>query len=210
MVLEQDGSWEAVAGSLQARPRAHAREAICRPLCKDHRRDTGSCRNRPGRSGKEPVLQEANFLLIGAGIPHATVELEDIARYWGPRPAEQRTRPDVAYQNLAAIWGNYSAAGADRLLLSLLMERQADLDPVHKVIPDARITVVRLHAPLAVIEERLRSREIAARLEEELSAARWWVSRLEGSTFADYVVDTGSRPPRQAAAEVLRTLGWLD
>jgi hypothetical protein len=159
--------------------------------------------------GKSTILHEADSLLIRAGVPHATVELEDIARYWGPRPGELRTRPDVAYQNLAAVWGNFSAAGADRLLLSLLMEQQGDLDPVHAVIPDARITVVRLQAPLAVIEERLRSRELTV-LDQELSAARWWVSRLEGSTFGDYAVDNGSRPPRQVAAEVLRKLRWID
>jgi len=159
--------------------------------------------------GKSTVLQEADSLLIGAGVPHATVELEDIARYWGPRPGEEQTRPDVAYQNLAGVWANYSAAGADRLLLSLLMEQLSDLDHVHAVIPDARITVVRLHAPLAVIEERLRSRELTI-LDQELTAARWWASRLEGSTFADYVVDNGSGSPRQVAAEILRTLRWLD
>lgn len=106
--------------------------------------------------GKSTVLREADSLLVAAGIPHATVEFEDLARYWGRGPGEQRTRPDVAYQNLAAVWANYRAAGADRLLLSFLMERLGDLDPVHAVIADARITVVRLQAPLAVIEERLR------------------------------------------------------
>jgi len=158
--------------------------------------------------GKSTVLQEADALLIGADIPHASLEFEDIARFWGPRPSEGGTRPDVAYRNLATVWANYRDAGADRLLLSLLMEQRSDLEPVRVAIPDANITVVRLHAPLAVIEERLLAREKTAP-EQEVSAARWWVSRLERSTFADHVVDNTNRRPREAAAEVLHVLDWL-
>jgi hypothetical protein len=68
--------------------------------------------------------------------------------------------------------------------------------------------VVRLHAPLALIEERLRSRE-KADPEQEVSAARWWISCLKGSTFEDHLVDNSNRPPREVAAEVLHALGWL-
>ena len=159
--------------------------------------------------GKSTVLRNADALLAGAGILHASVELEDVARFWGPQPAGGNTRPDVAHRNLASVWANYRAAGADRLLLSLLMERRSDLSFVRDAIPDAHITVVRLHARLAVIEGRVRSREPATS-EQELSAARWWVSRLEGSTFADHLVDNGGRPVREVAANVLRVLGWLD
>jgi len=159
--------------------------------------------------GKSTVLQEADALLVSTAVRHASVELEDIARFWGPEPGEGATRPDVAYRNLAALWANYSDAGADRLLLSLLMERRSDLEPVQEAIPDANITVVRLHAPLAVIEERLRSRE-KTDVEREVSAARWWVPCLERSTFAGHLVDNSNRPPREVAAEVLRVLGWLE
>ena len=78
--------------------------------------------------GKSTVLLEASALLISAGVPHATIELEDIACFWGPNPSrEGRTRRHVAFRNLASLWANYSAAGADRLLLSLLMEERSDL-----------------------------------------------------------------------------------
>lgn len=159
--------------------------------------------------GKSTVLREADALLVGLGISHASLEFEDIARFWGPESAAGGTRPDIAYRNLVSVWANYRTAGADRLLLSLLMDRRSDLDLVGEAIPDARITVVRLHAPLAVIEERVRSREPAI-AEQELCAARWWVSRLEGSTFADHLVDNGGRQAREVAAEVLGLLGWLD
>ena len=158
--------------------------------------------------GKSTVLREADALLTGRDICHASVELEDIARFWGPKPSEGGTRPDIAYRNLAALWANYSDAGADRLLLSLLMEQRSDLDRVHEAVPDATITVVRLHAPLAVIEARIRSTE-RTDPEQEVGAARWWAIRLERSTFADHIVDNSTRPPREVAAEVLHVLGWV-
>ncbi len=158
--------------------------------------------------GKSTVLQEADALLVEAGVRHATVELEDIARFWPARPGE-RGNADIAYRNLASVWANYSAAGADRLLLGLLLEQRSDLLPVYEAIPGAEITVVRLHAPLPLIEERLRLREKTIP-EAEVSAARWWVSRLEGSLVANHLVDNSQRPPREVAADVLRALGWLE
>lgn len=38
--------------------------------------------------GKSTVLREADALLVNAGVLHASVELEDIARFWGPESAQ--------------------------------------------------------------------------------------------------------------------------
>jgi hypothetical protein len=151
------------------------------------------------------VLHAADDLLIDAGVPHASLELEDIARFWGT-PSERRNTA-LVFRNLASIWTNYRTAGADRLLLSLLMERRSELVPVREAIPGADIKVVRLQAPLSLIEKRLRLRETTPT--QELSAARWWTSRLEDAVFADHVVDNGGPSPREVATEILRLLGWV-
>ena len=153
--------------------------------------------------GKSAVLREADSLLVEAGVLHATVELEEVARFW---PAVN-AKGDLAYRNLAALWANYKAAGANRLLIGMLAESRMDLSNVYSAIPGAEITVVRLEAPLPLIEERIRLRESSAT--DELNAARWWVSRLEQSHLADLVVDNGGRRPREAASEMLHRLGWL-
>ena len=158
--------------------------------------------------GKSTILQEADALLIDAGVAHASLEIEDLARFWGRKPNE-RGNAEIAYRNLAAIWANYRAAGADRLLLSLLMERRSDLGAVRRAVPDADFKVIRPHAPLSLIERRLRLREKTSP-QEEVSAAKWWASRLKASRFADHVVDNSHRPPREVAVEILRVLGWLD
>jgi ribose 1,5-bisphosphokinase PhnN len=158
--------------------------------------------------GKSTILREADAVLVGAGIQHATIELEDIARFWGRKATEGGTRPDVAYRNLASLWANYRAAGADRLLLSLLVSEGSDLDPVRNAIPDAMVKVVQLQAPLWVIEERIRLRGYASG-DQEISAARWWMDRYEQSNLADHVIDNSARSPRDVAIEVLRALDWL-
>ena len=76
--------------------------------------------------GNSAVLYEADSLLIAAGSRHATVELEELGRCWFP--AIERARAAFVYRNLAALWANFAAAGADRLLLSALAERQTDVE----------------------------------------------------------------------------------
>jgi len=156
--------------------------------------------------GKTAVLREADTVLVEAEASHATVELEDIGRCW--TQATESSRVSFVYQNLAALWSNFAAVGASRLLLSGLVERRADVEHVSLAVPDALVTVVRLHAPLAVIEQRIRLREPGPP-DGELDGARWWTRHFEGEQPEDYVVETDERPVRDIAREVLRLAGWL-
>ena len=70
-----------------------------------------------------------------------------------------------------------------------------------------RYSVVRLHAPLPLIEERIRRRE--PNPEDELSAARWLEPLMDTCGLADYLVENGRRPLRAVESEVLRLAGWL-
>ena len=84
------------------------------------------------------------------------------------------------YRNLAALWANYAADGRiDRLLLEKLVDHRSNLSPLYDAIPNTQLTIVRLHTPLALIEERLRRRE--PNPESEISAARWWAPRANQS-----------------------------
>lgn len=156
--------------------------------------------------GKTAVLHEADALLIEAGSRHATVELEEIARCWPT--AIEGSRTTFVYQNLAALWSNFIAVGASRLLLSALVEQRSDLRLVSEAIPGSEITVVRLHAPLSALEQRIRQREPAGP-EGELVGARWWTQHLNEIRVEDYVVETENRPVGEIAREVLRLADWL-
>jgi predicted kinase len=160
----------------------------------------------PIGAGKTAVLREADSLLIEADGCHATVELEEIARCWPE--AIERSRTSFVYQNLAALWSNFAAVGASRLLLAALVEQRSALEHVSQAVPGAAVTVVRLHAPLPVLEHRIRLREPGSP-DGELDGARWWAQHFEGTQPEDFVVETDERPIREIAREVLRLAGWI-
>jgi chloramphenicol 3-O-phosphotransferase len=103
---------------------------------------------------------------------------------------------------------NFIAVGASRLLLSALVEQRSDLRLVSEAIPGAAITVVRLHAPLSALEQRIRQREPAGP-EGELVGARWWTQHFSEARVEDYVVETENQPVDEIAREVLRLADWL-
>lgn len=157
--------------------------------------------------GKSAVLHQADALLIDARVPHATVVMEEIAGCWPLSPEDPALRTTHLYNNLAALWSNFKARGAGRLLVEMLIEHRSDLRPMHEAVPGAEITVVRLEAPLALIEQRIRRREPYP--EPELSGARWWQERMDRLAVEDFLVDNACRPVREVARDVLRGAGWL-
>lgn len=156
--------------------------------------------------GKTVVLHEADALLIEAGVRHATVELEEIARCWPD--AIEGSRKAFVYRNLAALWPSFVAVGATRLLVSDLVEQRSDLRLVSDAIPGAAVTVVRLHASLSTLEQRIRRREPASP-DGDLVGARWWARHFDEIRVEDHLVETEERPVDEIAREVLRRAGWL-
>jgi hypothetical protein len=156
--------------------------------------------------GKTAVLHEADALLVAAGAGHASVELEEIARCWPDATKSSRSR--LVYGNLAALWRNFAAAGASRLLLAALVEDRSELRLVSEAVPGATITVVRLHAPLPVLEKRIHRREPASTV-GEIDGARWWTRHLDQVRPEDHLVETEGRAVCDVAREVLRLAGWL-
>ncbi|QIS13602.1 hypothetical protein [Nocardia arthritidis] len=157
--------------------------------------------------GKSAVLHAADAVLVDAGIPHATVVLEEIARCWSPGLTDPDRRAVHRHRNLASLWSGYAAQGAERLLMEMLVEHRSEICSIATAIPDARVTVVRLRAPLALIEERIRRREFSP--DDELAGARWWSLRMDRLAVEDFLVDNGRRPPREVAVEVLAAAGWI-
>src|SRR5580704_8351289 len=108
--------------------------------------------------GKSTIANEAAWLLRQADVPHALVDLDRIEQCW-PVPADDPWNERVSHRNLACMWTNFRQAGADRLILVRVLEDRSLLRRVTEAVPGAQITVVRLRAPLAVLHERIRSRQ---------------------------------------------------
>ena len=66
-------------------------------------------------SGKTTVLSELSDLLEEAGVAHAAVDLDTLSLMY-PRRGGQGAR--LMYDNLAAMWPNFAALGAERLVVA--------------------------------------------------------------------------------------------
>jgi gluconate kinase len=157
-------------------------------------------------SGKSTIGRCVARMLRETGISHALVDHEWLAYSW-PVPSDDRWNERVAAQNLACVWSNFAAARAERLIFCRVLEARSLLRYVAEAIPGAAATVVQLRAPLGLIQQRLRGRELEPGW--YLDAASALVPRLDASGVADFVVDNGERAPDEVAAEILGLVGWL-
>jgi energy-coupling factor transporter ATP-binding protein EcfA2 len=161
----------------------------------------------PTGVGKSTIANEAAWLLRQADVPHALVDLDRIEQCW-PVPADDPENERVSHRNLACMWANFRQAGADRLIFVRVLETRSLLARVTEAVPGAQITVVRLRAPLAVLHERIRSRE-ASDPDWFLDAAIHTAEVFERAQVEDHLVDNENRPAAVVAQEVLQRVGWL-
>jgi hypothetical protein len=157
--------------------------------------------------GKSTIANEAAWLLRQADVPYALVDLDRIEQCW-PVPADDPWNERVSHRNLACMWANFRQAGADRLIFVRVLEARSLLRRVAEAVPGAQITVVRLRASLAVVHERIRSRE-ASDPDWFLGAATHTAEVFEQAQVEDHLVDNEDRPATVVAAEVLHRVGWL-
>ena len=163
--------------------------------------------------GKSTIAAEAAWLLRQAGVPHALVDLDRIEQCW-PVPADDPWNERVSHRNLACMWANFRQAGADRLIFARVLETRSLLRRVTKAVPGAQITVVRLRAPVAVLHERIRSREAsdpdwfldaATHTAEVFKRARveitWWTTRTGPRQWSPRKCCTGSAGSRREPQE---------
>jgi hypothetical protein len=157
--------------------------------------------------GKSTIAAESAWLLRKADVPHALVDLDRIEQCW-PVPADDPWNERVSHRNLACIWANFRQAGADRLIFVRVLESRSGLRRVTEAVPGAQFTVVRLRAPMAVLHERIRSRE-ASDPDWFLGAATHTAEVFERAQVEDHLVDNENRPVTVVAEEVLHRVGWL-
>jgi adenylylsulfate kinase len=157
--------------------------------------------------GKTTVLYEVHDVLSSHAVPHACIERDALSCSWPPRGYFNE---DAALENLAAVWANFRAAGAGRLVIAGVVERREDLEGYRRAVPGARITVCRLTAPEATRVARLREREQGAGLAWHLERTVELERILDAVRLEDYTVVNEGRPLREIALEVLHRAGWLE
>lgn len=158
--------------------------------------------------GKTTVAEEMGYALGGAGVPHATIDFDRLTACY-PRPADDdRWGTKLGLRNLAALWSNYQASGARRLLIARVIEARSELDGFREAVPGADILVVRLRATPETLQARVRQRRQGS-MEWHLNRAVELASLMDARPVEDVLIETDDRDPRNLAREILQRAGWL-
>ena len=137
------------------------------------------------------------------------IDTDELDRIYPP-PADDPHKRRLTSKNLAAVWENLRAAGAPRLVLTMVaLHLEEELPFIQTAVPEAEISVVRLLASEDVLLERVRSREPGSWVEKQsrrsLETLRLMVQE---SAAGQLVVETTGCSVSEVAGEVLQRAGW--
>ncbi len=159
--------------------------------------------------GKSSVLSEIEDLLQEAGMRFAAVELDALSYCHPPMRGDDRFRTKLTFRNLASVWKNFRAAGAERLILSRVLESRSELVRYRRAVPGADITVVRLRATSRTLRQRVARREVRLGRAWHTERARELARIMDREGVEDILVETDGRTVNAVAREVLDRTGWL-
>lgn len=178
----------------------------------------------PTAVGKSTVAWATYHGSRRLGQHTAFADLDQLGFQAPVQPGDPRSHRLKA-ANLAALWRNFHARGARRLVVNGPLDRSEELRVYADALPATRITVCRLHASYGQLRLRIAERaagagsargmagdtivgregsalrEIAERAEAEAQA-------LERARAGDLRVVTEGRAPADIAVEVLGRAGW--
>lgn len=157
--------------------------------------------------GKTTVAGEVSALLARAGVAHALVDIDGLSECYPPPPGDPFNE-ELALRNLAAVWVNYRATGAERLVLARVLESRAELERYRAAVPGAAIQVVRLRASVDTLTGRVQRREVGAGLAWHVARAAELAAQMDRDQVEDVVIETDGRPVAAVARDVLARTGW--
>ncbi|MFC6022015.1 hypothetical protein ACFP2T_38360 [Plantactinospora solaniradicis] len=178
----------------------------------------------PTAVGKSTVGWQLYERASRAGFRTAFVDLDQIG-FRRPVPAEDHGNHRLKADNLAAIWHNFRASGAHRLIVVGPVDRPESVRTYTSVLPAATLTLCRLHASRAQLAERImlraeglvstwglagddlrgRSGTLLRRIVDDATAD---AEALESAAIGDLRVDTDGRAVQDIAQEILLRTGW--
>jgi predicted ABC-type ATPase len=94
---------------------------------------------------------------LRAGLTAGYIDLDQIG-FVRPEPANDPGRHQLKASNLAAMWRTYHAAGARHLIATGPVGSEATFQTYVRALPNAKVTLCRLHAGAVDLRERILSR----------------------------------------------------
>jgi hypothetical protein len=153
-------------------------------------------------AGKSSVAEEIADILEKRGASYAVLDLDWLA-WFGPEDEHAHQR--VLAQNLAAVAGNYRAAGVRFFVLAYAVPDEAQLESL-TVALDMPVKVVRLTLSLSEIRKRLLA-DVTSGRQDDLREAAAWLATAKGTGFEGLTLPN-DRPIREVASDILAWLGW--
>jgi hypothetical protein len=172
----------------------------------------------PG-SGKSSVAWEVYWSLMRGGIAVAHVDLDGIG-YGPPGPSGSF---DLKFENVGAVWRNYSNAGASAFVVSGIRALPEDVLACAASVPGSVSTVVVLTVTAEEQRERILGRtnteyavergggssaQTPEALEQVVAAARQELEDEAGDIPDAVVLDTVGVPVVEIARQLLLATGW--
>jgi chloramphenicol 3-O-phosphotransferase len=158
--------------------------------------------------GKTTVAEAISDVLSEHDLAHAVID-QDWLRWCRPCPSHDPFNVALGLKNLATVWANYRAAGAERLIIADVVETQSDLAHYRAAVPDAVLTVMRLHATLPTIHARLAGRDAGESLVWYRQRAAELILLMERNAIGDLAIDTEGKPVSEIAREIVCRLQWI-
>ncbi|MBB5896110.1 AAA family ATPase [Kutzneria kofuensis] len=172
--------------------------------------------------GKSTVGWEVAQSLWRAGYVTGFVDLQQIG-FLRSAPGLGPGNHRLKAANLAAVWQNFHAQGARRLVVVGSVGQAGELRHYAEALPAATVALYRLHAGPDQLLERIRRRgagdgppvagddlrgQPPAALDRAHQAAVAQAEALERSGIGDIRVDTDGRTVDDLAEEIARSRGW--
>ncbi len=161
----------------------------------------------PSGSGKTTTCWEIREILRDKDVPHALVDLDNI-RWCHVPGARDRYNRKLVLKNLSSLWRNFSEEGATHLVLSGVVENQAEITALEGAIPGAWSQVFRLRLGDDELERRIRQRDQGRGLDRNLARARELSKTMAENNLGNHVVDA-NRELAEIADEIIGLSGWL-
>jgi len=132
----------------------------------------------------------------------AMIDLDSLRALY-PDDPDDPFHMGLGYANLAAIWPQFEARGAQWLLLTDAVERPEQRVRYERAVPHARVVVVRLDVPLERVHAQLRRRETGGSLDWHLERSVVLQSLMVERGVGDVVVPVDGESPGEVATLVL-------
>jgi hypothetical protein len=156
-------------------------------------------------AGKTTVLGEASDLLSARNVVHTSFDLDAMGLLLLPE-AQARA---LHYRNLAMFYDNCREAGIHKFLFAAAIESRESLSDLVRALGNPIVTVCRLIASQATMDNRLRTREVGMRQQEFLERSRMLNSILDAASVEDFWLENDGDNVTAVAEEILARANWI-